>query len=139
MDGLSGKLGAPQFGIEGVLALGDVAHTKPGLSLVPVCGPDAADHRRRHRLGPVAPHDHLGYDVNFLCMTFGKVSHPNLYYPAGLACRLIGFDAPDFAPTLVAARLPGWTAHPADQLAASSVIQHCSVRDQAGRCRAGER
>jgi citrate synthase len=78
------------------------------------------------------------YDALAAAMYDVKGLRPNLYYPAGLACRLIGFDAPDFAPILVAARLPGWTAHLADQLAASSVIQPRSAHDQARHCRAGE-
>jgi 2-methylcitrate synthase len=38
-----------------------------------------------------------------------KGLHPNLDYPAGPACHLIGFDTPNFTPVFVAARLPGWT------------------------------
>jgi citrate synthase len=38
----------------------------------------AADQRRRHGLGAVAPRDHLGYAANFLCMTFGKVPEPQV-------------------------------------------------------------
>jgi citrate synthase len=38
----------------------------------------AADQRRRHGLGAVAPRDHLGYAANFLYMTFGKVPEPQV-------------------------------------------------------------
>jgi citrate synthase len=49
--------------------------------------------------------------------------HPNLDYPAGPAYHLIGFDTPTFTPIFVAARLPGWTAHITEQLAANSLIR----------------
>jgi citrate synthase len=49
--------------------------------------------------------------------------HPNLDYPAGAAYHLIGFDTPTFTPILVAARVPGWTAHIAEQVAANSLIR----------------
>lgn len=49
--------------------------------------------------------------------------HPNLDYPSGLAYHLIGFDTPIFTPVFVAARLPGWTAHIAEQLAGNSLIR----------------
>jgi citrate synthase len=45
--------------------------------------------------------------------------HPNLDYPAGPAYHLIGFDIPTF----VAARLPGWPVHIAEQLTANSLIR----------------
>jgi hypothetical protein len=47
----------------------------------------------------------------------------NLGYPTGPAYHLIGFDTPTFTPIFVAARLPGWTAHIAEQLAANSLIR----------------
>jgi citrate synthase len=50
----------------------------------------------------------------------GKVE-PGL--PTGPAYHLIGFDTPTFTPIFVAARLPGWTAHIAEQLAANSLIR----------------
>jgi len=55
--------------------------------------------------------------------------HPNLDYPTGPAYHLIGFDTPTFTPILVAARLPGWTAHIAEQLAANSVIRPRAAYD----------
>jgi citrate synthase len=55
--------------------------------------------------------------------------HPNLDYPAGAACHLIGFDAPAFTPVFAAARLPGWTAHIAEQLAANSLIHPLAAYD----------
>jgi citrate synthase len=48
-----------------------------------------------------------------------KGLHPSLDYPAGPAYHLIGFDTPIF----VAARLPGWTAHIAEQFTANSLIR----------------
>ena len=38
----------------------------------------AADQRRRHGLGAVAPRDDLSYAANFLYMTFGKVPEPQI-------------------------------------------------------------
>jgi citrate synthase len=52
-----------------------------------------------------------------------KGLHPNLDYPAGPAYHLIGFDTPMFTPIFVTARLPGWTAHIAEQLTANSLIR----------------
>ena len=52
-----------------------------------------------------------------------KGLHPNLDYPAGPAYHLIGFDTPTFTPIFVAARLPGWTAHIAEQFAGNSLIR----------------
>ena len=54
---------------------------------------------------------------------------PHLDYPASLAFQLIGFDAQAFAPILAVARLPGWTARPAPQLAVSSLIRPRSAAD----------
>lgn len=48
---------------------------------------------------------------------------PNLDYIVGPAYHLIGFDSSTFTPITVIARLPGWTAHVAEQLAANTVIQ----------------
>jgi citrate synthase len=52
-----------------------------------------------------------------------KGLHPNVDYPAGPAYHLIGFDTPTFTPIFVVARLPGWTAHIAEQLAANTLIR----------------
>ena len=54
---------------------------------------------------------------------------PHLDYPASLAFQLIGFDAQAFAPILAVARLPGWTARSAPQLAVSSLIRPRSAAD----------
>ncbi len=56
-----------------------------------------------------------------------KGLHPNVDYPTGLAYHLIGFDTPIFTPVFVAARLPGWTAHIAEQLAGNSLIRPLAV------------
>lgn len=49
--------------------------------------------------------------------------HPSLDYPASLAHHLIGFDTSTYLPVIAAARLPGWTAHIAAQVAASSLAR----------------
>jgi citrate synthase len=51
-----------------------------------------------------------------------KGLHPNLDYPAESTYHLIGF-VPHLHPIFVAARLPGWTAHITEQLAAYSLIR----------------
>jgi citrate synthase len=58
-----------------------------------------------------------------------KGLHPNLDCPAGPAYHLIGFDTPAFTPIFVAARLPGWTAHVAEQLARNSLIRPLAAYD----------
>jgi citrate synthase len=58
-----------------------------------------------------------------------KGLHPNLDYPAGPAYHLIGFGTPTFTPIFVAARLPGWTAHIAEQLAGNSLIRPLAAYD----------
>ena len=63
------------------------------------------------------------YETLATAMYDAKGLHPNLDYPAGPAYHLIGFDTPTFTPIFVAARLPGWTAHIAEQLAANSLIR----------------
>jgi citrate synthase len=63
------------------------------------------------------------YETLAAAMYEAKGLHPNLDYPAGPAYHLIGFDTPAFTPIFVAARLPGWTAHIAEQLAANSLIR----------------
>ena len=62
------------------------------------------------------------YEALAEAMYDAKGLHPNLDYPAGPAYHLIGFDTPTFTPIFVAARLPGWTAHIAEQLTANSLI-----------------
>jgi citrate synthase len=54
---------------------------------------------------------------------------PLLDYPASLAFQLIGFDPQAFAPILAVARLPGWTAYSAQQLAVSSLVWPRSAAD----------
>jgi 2-methylcitrate synthase len=63
------------------------------------------------------------YEILAKAMYDAKGLHPNLDYPAGPAYHLIGFDTPAFTPIFVAARLPGWTAHIAEQHAANSLIR----------------
>ncbi|HEY4466130.1 MAG TPA: bifunctional 2-methylcitrate synthase/citrate synthase [Streptosporangiaceae bacterium] len=63
------------------------------------------------------------YETLAKAMFDAKGLHPNLDYPAGPAYHLIGFDTPTFTPIFVAARLPGWTAHITEQLAANSLIR----------------
>jgi citrate synthase len=63
------------------------------------------------------------YETLAKAMFDAKGLHPNLGYPAGPAYHLIGFDTPTFTPIFVAARLPGWTAHIAEQLTADSLIR----------------
>jgi len=55
--------------------------------------------------------------------------HPVLDYPAGPAYHLIGFDTPAFIPVLAAARLPGWTAHIAEQSAGNTLIRPLAAYD----------
>jgi citrate synthase len=63
------------------------------------------------------------YEALAAAMLRAKGLHPNLDYPAGPAYHLIGFDTPMFTPIFVAARLPGWTAHIAEQAAGNSLIR----------------
>jgi citrate synthase len=67
------------------------------------------------------------YETLAKAMYDAKGLHPNLDYPTGPAYHLIGFDTPTFTPIFVAARLPGWTAHIAEQLAANSLIRPLSA------------
>jgi citrate synthase len=69
------------------------------------------------------------YEALAKAMYDAKGLHPNLDYPAGPAYHLIGFDTPAFTPIFVAARLPGWTAHIAEQLAANSLIRPLAAYD----------
>ena len=69
------------------------------------------------------------YETLAKAMYDAKGLHPNLDYPAGPAYHLIGFDTPTFTPISVAARLPGWTAHIAEQLAANSLIRPLAAYD----------
>lgn len=60
-----------------------------------------------------------------------KGLHPNLDYPA---YHLIGFDTPTFIPTFVAARLPGWPVHIAEQLTANSLIRLLAAYSGTAEC-----
>ncbi|MEV7548622.1 bifunctional 2-methylcitrate synthase/citrate synthase [Amycolatopsis sp. NPDC089917] len=67
------------------------------------------------------------YEALARAMYAAKGLHPNLDYPAGPAYHLIGFDTPVFTPIFVAARITGWTAHIAEQLADNSLIRPSSA------------
>lgn len=67
------------------------------------------------------------YEALARAMHDAKGLHPNLDYPAGPAYHLIGFDTPVFTPIFVAARITGWTAHIAEQLADNSLIRPSSA------------
>jgi len=69
------------------------------------------------------------YEALAKAMYDTKGLHPNLDYPAGPAYHLIGFDTPTFTPISVAARLPGWTAHIAEQFSANSLISPLAAYD----------
>jgi citrate synthase len=69
------------------------------------------------------------YGALATAMYEAKGLHPNLDYPAGPAYHLIGFDTPTFTPIFVAARLPGWTAHIAEQLTGNSLIRPLAAYD----------
>ncbi|MET3511724.1 bifunctional 2-methylcitrate synthase/citrate synthase [Plantibacter flavus] len=59
-------------------------------------------------------------------MVARKNIKPNLDYPSGPAYNLIGFDTATFTPLFVAARIVGWTAHIAEQLASNALIRPLS-------------
>ncbi len=67
------------------------------------------------------------YEALARAMSEAKGLHPNLDYPAGPAYHLIGFDTRVFTPIFVAARITGWTAHIAEQLADNSLIRPSSA------------
>lgn len=67
------------------------------------------------------------YEALAAAMLREKNIHPNLDYPAGPAYHLMGFDTPVFTPIFVAARITGWTAHIAEQLAENSLIRPLSA------------
>jgi citrate synthase len=69
------------------------------------------------------------YETLAKAMYDAKGLHPNLDYPAGPVYHLIGFDTPTFTPIFVAARITGWTAHIAEQLAANSLIRPLAAYD----------
>jgi citrate synthase len=63
------------------------------------------------------------HDVLAKAMFRAKGLQPNVDYPVGPAYHLIGFDTVMFTPIFVAARVTGWTAHIAEQLAGNSLIR----------------
>lgn len=67
------------------------------------------------------------YEALAQAMLREKGIHPNLDYPAGPVYHLMGFDTPIFTPLFVVARVTGWTAHIAEQLAANSLIRPLSA------------
>jgi citrate synthase len=69
------------------------------------------------------------YETLATAMFDAKGLHPNLDYPAGPAYHLIGFDTPTFTPIFVTARIAGWTAHIAEQLAGNSLIRPLAAYD----------
>jgi citrate synthase len=69
------------------------------------------------------------YEVLASAMYEARGLHPNLDYPAGPAYHLMGFDTPAFTPIFAAARLPGWTAHIAEQSAGNSLIRPLAAYD----------
>ena len=83
---------------------------------------DVANLRGGHRLIDI-------YETLAEAMYDAKGLHPNLDYPAGPVYHLIGFDTAMFTPIFVAARLPGWTAHIAEQLAGNSLIRPLAAYD----------
>lgn len=67
------------------------------------------------------------YDGLEKAMAERKNILPNLDYPSGPAYYLMGFDTLTFTPLFVAARVTGWTAHIAEQLAANALIRPLSL------------
>jgi citrate synthase len=55
------------------------------------------------------------YEVLASAMLRERGLRPNLEYPAGPLCHLMGFDVPTFTPIFVLARITGWTAHIVEQ------------------------
>ena len=59
-------------------------------------------------------------------MIAAKNIYPNLDYPAGPAFHLMGFEIDLFTPIFVMARVVGWTAHVAEQLADNRLVRPMS-------------
>ena len=55
-----------------------------------------------------------------------KNIYPNLDFPTGPAYYLMGFEIPIFTPIFVVSRIPGWTAHVAEQLSANKLVRPLS-------------
>ncbi|PFG29458.1 bifunctional 2-methylcitrate synthase/citrate synthase [Paramicrobacterium agarici] len=66
------------------------------------------------------------YEALETAMGERKNIKPNLDYPSGPAYNLMGFDTQTFTPLFVAARVAGWTAHIAEQLANNALIRPLS-------------
>ncbi|GAB2527866.1 bifunctional 2-methylcitrate synthase/citrate synthase [Paramicrobacterium agarici] len=66
------------------------------------------------------------YEALEAAMGERKNIKPNLDYPSGPAYNLMGFDTQTFTPLFVAARVAGWTAHIAEQLANNALIRPLS-------------
>jgi citrate synthase len=58
-----------------------------------------------------------------------KQIKPNLDFPAGPSCYMMGFDIPLFTPIFVISRITGWTAHVIEQLESNSLIRPLSFYD----------
>jgi len=56
-------------------------------------------------------------------MAARKKIYPNLDFPAGPAYHLMGFETDLFTPIFVMARVVGWTAHVAEQLADNRLVR----------------
>jgi len=56
-------------------------------------------------------------------MVARKKIYPNLDFPAGPAYHLMGFETDLFTPIFVMARVVGWTAHVAEQLADNRLVR----------------
>lgn len=56
-------------------------------------------------------------------MVSQKKIYPNLDFPAGPAYHLMGFETDLFTPIFVIARVVGWTAHVAEQLADNRLVR----------------
>lgn len=56
-------------------------------------------------------------------MVSQKNIHPNLDFPAGPAYYMMGFEIDLFTPIFVIARVVGWTAHVAEQLADNRLVR----------------
>ncbi|WP_166983251.1 bifunctional 2-methylcitrate synthase/citrate synthase [Paramicrobacterium fandaimingii] len=78
-----------------------------------------AEHYDRHDMVDL-------YEALETAMGDRKNIKPNLDYPSGPAYNLMGFDTQTFTPLFVAARVVGWTAHIAEQLANNSLIRPLS-------------
>lgn len=58
-----------------------------------------------------------------------KKIYPNLDFPAGPVYHLMGFETPLFTPIFVMARVVGWSAHVAEQLADNRLVRPLAEYD----------